>query len=74
MAAHRNPLLEPRKATSTEARISRPDPTSAHWPGYVRFLFVAGLTLLLILLAVSMQRHHFLDGALDHREQRAADQ
>ena len=35
---------------------------NARWPAYVQALAVVGLTILFLLLAVSMQRHHFLNG------------
>jgi hypothetical protein len=81
MATPRNSPLHHRRFPGADADLStaaprppKPEPKPSHWPGYIQFLFVAGLTALLILLAVSMQRNHFLDGSLDHREQRAADQ
>jgi hypothetical protein len=40
---------------------------NSRWPEYVQFLFVVGLTVLLLLLAVSMQRHHFMRGELYQR-------
>jgi hypothetical protein len=33
------------------------------WAGWVRPVFIAVLTLLLFLLALSMKHHHFMDGA-----------
>ena len=81
MAPPRNSPLNHRRSSGTESdpnmappRPPKPEPKPSHWPGYIQFLFVAGLTALFILLAVSMQRNHFLDGALDHPEQHAADQ
>jgi hypothetical protein len=72
MAVHR---VETHRSRSPEqSKTSDADLKGSHWPGYIQFLFVVGLTALFIALAVSMQRHHFLDGSLDHREQRAADQ
>jgi hypothetical protein len=35
---------------------------NSRWPQYVQALVVVGVTLLFLLLAVSMQRHHFLNG------------
>jgi hypothetical protein len=37
------------------------------WPRYLQFLFVVFLTVMFFWLALSMKRHHFLDGSLDHR-------
>jgi hypothetical protein len=80
MAPIRNSPLHHRNPSGTESdpfagppSLRKPDPKPSHWPGYIQFLFVAGLTALFILLAVSMQRNHFLDGALDHRQQHVAD-
>lgn len=36
----------------------------SRWPDVVQFVFVVGLTVLFLLLAVSMRRHHFLRGEL----------
>lgn len=36
----------------------------SRWPDVVQFVFVVCLTMLFLLLAVSMQRHHFLRGEL----------
>ena len=74
MAVHPNPAhLDPAQRKNAPQQPA-PPAERTHWPGYIQFLFVAGLTALFILLAVSMQRNHFLDGALDHPEQHAADQ
>ena len=45
----------PRKA------MARGGPNS-RWPQYVQFLVVVAVTVLFLLLAVSMQRHHFMNG------------
>jgi hypothetical protein len=45
----------PRKA------VARGGPNS-RWPQYVQFLVVVAVTVLFLLLAVSMQRHHFMNG------------
>jgi hypothetical protein len=65
-------MEERRKTMAEHHRECSVDETRPRWPGFIQFLFVVGLTLMFILLALSMQRHHFLDGSLDHRE-RAAD-
>jgi hypothetical protein len=39
-----------------------PGGPNSRWPQLVQFLVVAVVTGLLLLLAVSMQRHHFLNG------------
>ena len=36
----------------------------SRWPDVVQFVFIVCLTVLFLLLAVSMQRHHFLRGEL----------
>ena len=36
------------------------------WPGYIQFLFVLMLTVMFVLLALSMKRHHFLNGMQDN--------
>jgi hypothetical protein len=51
-------------------KSSRPN---SRWPEYVQFLFVVGLTVLFLLLAVTMRRHHFMRGELyqqSHPEER----
>jgi hypothetical protein len=45
----------PRKA------VARGGPNS-RWPQYVQFLVVVIVSVLFLLLAVSMQRHHFMNG------------
>lgn len=40
---------------------------NSRWPEYVQFLVVVGLTVLFLLLAVSMQRHHFMRGEFYQR-------
>jgi hypothetical protein len=41
--------------------VARGGPNS-RWPQYVQFLVVVTVTVLFLLLAVSMQRHHFMNG------------
>ena len=41
--------------------------SKSSWPGYLQFLFVVALTVMFLLLALSMKRHHFLDGNQDAR-------
>lgn len=43
------------------------DGPKSPWPGYVQFLFVVMLTVMFFMLALSMKRHHFLDGSQDAR-------
>lgn len=43
---------------------NKPGGPNSRWPEYVQFLFVVCLTMLFLLLAVSMQRHHFMQGGL----------
>jgi hypothetical protein len=43
---------------------SGPRGPNSHWPEYVQFLFVVGLTVLFLMLAVTMRRHHFMRGEL----------
>jgi hypothetical protein len=43
------------------------DGPKSPWPGYVQFLFVVILTGIFFLLALSMKRHHFLEGSQDAR-------
>ncbi len=43
-------------------RRPAPEGPNSRWPQYVQFLIVVGVTVLFLLLAVSMQRHHFLNG------------
>jgi hypothetical protein len=45
----------PRRAVARGGANSR-------WPQYVQFLVVVTVTVLFLLLAVSMQRHHFMNG------------
>jgi hypothetical protein len=45
----------PRRAAARSGPNSR-------WPQYVQFLVVVTVTVLFLLLAVSMQRHHFMNG------------
>jgi hypothetical protein len=47
-------------------RDERKGPDS-RWPKYMQFLCVVGLTVLFLMLAVSMSRHHFMRGELDER-------
>jgi hypothetical protein len=46
---------------------SRPSGPNSRWPQYVQYLLVVGLTVLFLLLAVSMRRHHFGAGELYER-------
>ncbi len=41
--------------------VARGGPNS-RWPQYVQFLVVVIVSVLFLLLAVSMQRHHFMNG------------
>lgn len=43
-------------------RPAAPGGPNSRWPQYVQFLVVLGLTVLFLLLALSLQRHHFLNG------------
>ncbi len=52
MAANRNPVGS--------------DGPKSSWPGYIQFLFVVMVTVIFVLLALSMKRHHFLDGMQDN--------
>ena len=45
----------------------RPGGPNSRWPPAVQFLVVAVLTLLFLLLAVSMRRHHFGSGEFYER-------
>ncbi len=47
--------IGPRKRVAPSGPHSR-------WPQYVQYLLVVGMTALFLLLAVSMQQHHFLSG------------
>lgn len=44
-----------------------PKRPNSPWPEYVQFAVVVCLTVLFLLLAVSMQRHHFMRGELYKR-------
>jgi hypothetical protein len=46
---------------------NRPGGPNSRWPPYVQFVFVVVLTVLFLLLAVSMRRHHFGAGELYER-------
>ena len=46
---------------------NKPSGPNSRWPEYVQFLFVVCLTILFLLLAVSMKRHHFMQGSLYDR-------
>lgn len=41
--------------------VTRRGPNS-RWPQYIQFLVVLTLTVLFLFLAISMQRHHFMNG------------
>jgi hypothetical protein len=51
-------VIETRKAIEPGVPHSR-------WPQIVQYLVVAGVTALFLLLAASMQRHHFFTGEHD---------
>ena len=48
-------LMGPRKP-------ARPSGPNTRWPPYVQYLVVVGVTALFLFLAISMQRHHFMNG------------
>lgn len=48
-------------------REGRPSGPNSRWPQYVQYLVVVGLTVLFLLLAVSMRRHHFGAGEFYQR-------
>ena len=50
----------PRKAAARSGPNTR-------WPQYVQFLVVVAVTVLFLVLAVSMQRHHFMNGEFYER-------
>ncbi len=52
-------LVGPRKRV-------RPSGPNTRWPQYVQYLVVVGVTALFLLLAVSMQQHHFLSGEAEN--------
>jgi hypothetical protein len=39
-----------------------PGGPNTRWPQYVQFMVVVTLTVLFLVLAISMQRHHFMNG------------
>jgi hypothetical protein len=45
----------------------RPSGPNSRWPQVVQYVFVVLLTVLLLLLAVNMRRHHFGEGELYER-------
>ena len=47
----------------------RPSRPNSRWPDYMQFLAVVVVTVLFLLLAVSMSRHHFFQGELYERNQ-----
>ena len=49
-------------------RPVKPGGPNTRWPQYVQYLVVVGVTALFLLLAVSMQRHHFLSGEAEKFE------
>jgi hypothetical protein len=51
--------------------VAREGGPGSRWPQYVQALVVVGVTLLFLLLAVSMQRHHFLNGEFYDRSHSA---
>jgi len=67
-------LVGPRKP-------ARPSGPNTRWPPYVQYLVVVGMTALFLFLAISMQRHHFMNGEFydrshptDQADQSQADQ
>jgi hypothetical protein len=48
-------LMGPRKP-------ARPSGPNTRWPPLVQYLTVVGITALFLLLAISMQGHHFFNG------------
>ena len=48
-----------------------PGGSNSPWLGFVKFLLVVVLTLMLFLLGRSMQRHHFFDGGQMNRHDAA---
>jgi hypothetical protein len=48
-------LMGPRKP-------ARPSGPNTRWPPIVQYLTVVGITALFLLLAISMQEHHFFNG------------
>ena len=43
------------------------DESKSQWPGYLQFVVVVVVTVMFFLLALSMKRHHFLDGSQNAR-------
>jgi hypothetical protein len=41
---------------------AKPSGPNSRWPQYVQFMVVVGITVLFLVLAISMQQHHFLNG------------
>ena len=62
-ARHAGPIGVSRPGIPSGPRraVARSGPNS-RWPQYVQFLVVVAVTVLFLLLAVSMQRHHFMNG------------
>ncbi len=52
-------LVGPRKRV-------RPSGPNTRWPQYVQYLVVVGVTALFLLLAVTMQQHHFFNGEAEN--------
>lgn len=60
-----DPEMGERKGPRSQVPARRPTGgQDSRWPEYVQFLFVVCLTVIFLLLAVSMKRHHFLRGEL----------
>jgi hypothetical protein len=67
-------LMGPRKP-------AKPSGPNTRWPPLVQYLTVVGITALFLLLAISLQRHHFMNGEFydrshptDQADQSQADQ
>jgi hypothetical protein len=56
-----------RQAAERTDRKAGKDRSKYRWPGYIQFLFIAGLTLTFAWVAVSMARHRFCRGSLSHQ-------
>ena len=52
-------------------QVERARGPNTRWPPYIQALVVVGVTVLFLVLAVSMQRHHFLNGEFYGRNQPA---
>jgi ABC-type microcin C transport system permease subunit YejE len=47
---------------ATNRQENNQDELSSPWLGFAKFLFIVFLTVILLLLARSMVRHHFFSG------------